>query len=48
MSTHKIRKTHTAKFKVEALRLTDKTEAAAEVARLKRQLAEQTENLAIL
>jgi len=82
MSTKKIRKTHTAEFKAEALKLADKigvaatarelklhesqlynwrtaaekkstisereSELAAEVARLKRQLAEQAEDLAIL
>ena len=48
MSTKKIRKTHTAEFKAEALKLADKIGVAAEVARLKRQLAEQAEDLAIL
>lgn len=82
MSTKKIRKTHTAEFKAEALKLAYKigvaatarelklhesqlynwrtaaekkstisereSELAAEVARLKRQLAEQAEDLAIL
>ena len=82
MSTKKVRKTHTAEFKAEALKLADKigvaaaarelklyesqlynwrsaaekksstsereSELAAQVARLKRQLAEQAEDLAIL